>query len=88
MLSHTQFAHRSEESPCDWAVQFKDYVEVFNAHLNVVACGPNSFAESESFRVLSEVNQNVQGQVLLLGLRRMNPTRGSEVLRRIITADL
>jgi len=88
MQSHAQLAHGSEESPYGWAVQFKDGVEICNTHLNAIACGPNSFTESESFHVLSDVNQDVQGQILSPGLRRMNPTWGSEVRRRIITVDL
>jgi len=88
MQSHAQFAHRSEESPCGWAIQFEDGIEVGNAHLNVVACSPNSFAKSKFFQIFPEVIYDVLGQVLPPGLRRVNPPRDFEVRCRIVVVDL
>jgi len=59
MQSHAQFAYRGEESPCSWAVQFKDGVKVCYAHLDAIADSSDSLVESQPLQILLKIGQDI-----------------------------
>jgi len=87
MQSHAQFAYRGEESPCNWAVQFKDGVKVRYTHLDAITGSFDSLVESQPLQILLKMGQDMQSQVSPPGLGRMNPTWGPEVSCQVVAVD-
>jgi len=59
MQSYAQFAYRREESPCSWAVQFKDGVEVRYADLDAVTGSPDSLVVSQPLQIFLKIGQDI-----------------------------
>ena len=59
MQSHVQLTYRSEEGPCSWAVQFEDGIEIFYAHLDVIAGSSDSLIESQPLQILLKIGQDI-----------------------------
>ena len=87
MQSNAQFAYRGEESPCGWAVQFEDGVEVRYTHLDAITSSSDSLAESQPLQIFLKMGQDIQSQVSPPGLGRMNLTWGPEVSCWVVVVD-